>query len=148
MPKDNSGMSALIYAQKNFYTQMANYLREKIKKTEGNLVDSHDQSVVNDESDLKSTNDCNKPLELDHITDAGVYIDYNQDSNKSSQHQKDVENNTNVIKLYPKYPTAYYDRGLAYYKLGEWQKAIDDFFQAGKLYESEKKAKAQVVLTG
>lgn len=142
--KDNSGMSALMYAEKNNYTQMANYLREKMQKAEGNLVDNHNQSIVNDKSELKATNDFNKPFELVQITDAGGYIDYNKDSNKSNQHQKDVENNTNVIRLYPKYPKAYHDRGFAHYKLGEWQKAIDDFFQAGKLYvEQKEKAKAQ-----
>ena len=51
----------------------------------------------------------------------------------NDEHQKAIDNYTKAIELNPKDAAAYYNRGRAYYNLGQYQKAIDDYTKAIEL---------------
>ena len=56
---------------------------------------------------------------------------------KREGYWKAITDCTEAIELDPQDADAYNNRGSAYYNLGEHQKAIDDFYQAGILYLQE-----------
>jgi len=51
-----------------------------------------------------------------------------------------VEYLNNAIKLQPNYAETYYNRGVAYDKLGQYQRAIEDYNQAFRLNPDYAKA--------
>jgi tetratricopeptide (TPR) repeat protein len=55
------------------------------------------------------------------------------DGQKYTNPKKAIEYLSNAIKLQPDYPQAYYNRGNAYYGLGQYQRAIKDYTVAIRL---------------
>ena len=53
---------------------------------------------------------------------------------KEDENWKAIEDFNKTIELDPQDAAAYYNRGVTYGNLGEYQKAIDDYYQAGTLY--------------
>jgi tetratricopeptide (TPR) repeat protein len=63
---------------------------------------------------------------------------------KSDEQAKTIDDYTRQIELDAKYVDAYKNRGYVYGNLEEYQKAIDDYYQAGILYLKQKdKTRAQ-----
>ncbi len=55
------------------------------------------------------------------------------DGQKYTDPKKAIEYLSNAIKLQPDYASAYYNRGNAYYGLGQYQRAIKDYSEAIRL---------------
>ena len=55
------------------------------------------------------------------------------DNQEKGDYQGAIADYTQAIKLYPKYPLAYNNRGIAYGKLEQYQRAINDYTQAIEL---------------
>ena len=52
---------------------------------------------------------------------------------KYTDPKKAIEYLNNAIKLQPDYSDAYINRGIAYYKLGQYQRAIEDYDEVIRL---------------
>ena len=65
--------------------------------------------------------------------DWGKKVNALWDGKKYTNPKKAIEYLNNVIKLKPKEVSAYYNRGVAYDELGQYQRAIENYNQAIRL---------------
>jgi tetratricopeptide (TPR) repeat protein len=144
--KDGSGMTALMYAQQKGYAEIVNFLKEKgaikieINYKDANAYCNRGNTYYDLREYKKAIENYTKAIEI-NPKDVNCYYYY---CNRGTayydlrEYKKAIENYTKAIEINPKYANTYYSRGNVYRKIGKYQKAIDDCYQAGTLYLKQK----------
>ncbi|HSZ24169.1 MAG TPA: tetratricopeptide repeat protein [Cytophagaceae bacterium] len=87
---------------------------------------------------------CSKAIELD-LTNPDYYIDRSNYHLAAGNQEEGFHDMNTAIKINPKYPLAYMQRGIFYYLIGEIDKSILDYTEALK-YTSEKDTLKKTIL--
>jgi tetratricopeptide (TPR) repeat protein len=137
--KDNSGMTALMYAEQRGYTEIVNFLKEKgaiSSETIKSNIAAKEEELFNEAISHFKSGEYEKVIEkfteVIKLDPNYAYAYNNRGSayDKLGEYQKAIDDYTRVIGIDPNIAVAYYNRGLTYYKLGEYRKAIDDYTRA------------------
>jgi tetratricopeptide (TPR) repeat protein len=74
---------------------------------------------------------------VQHSPDADAYIDRGNSACDLQRFEDGISDYSRALTMRPKYPSAYFDRGLAYRQTSQYQKALADFEQVLALPGSE-----------